>query len=263
MRLRSHCKGPWTAPERLPILSGMRDEPVIRIMNRGWAVAGLLLAAAMAISPAEAEPPAAGEPRAEAAPDGAPLPQPPQVQPPQAQPPPQSQAPAEPAPDTAEQRNKLLDDLYARLAASPSAEDAELIVQSIERLWHYSGSATADLLVQRAIAAGQANNQDLAMKLLDAAVLLQPDFADAWNRRAYLYFLKNDYKRALGDLRRVLALDPHHFRALEGLAQILRTIGEKKAALDAYRKLLAVHPQASGAKQAADELTLEVEGQGI
>jgi hypothetical protein len=47
------------------------------------------------------------------------------------------------------------------------------------------------------------------------------------------------------------------------LAQILRSIGEKKAALDAYKKLLAVNPQAAGAKEAVDELTLEVDGQGI
>ncbi len=150
-----------------------------------------------------------------------------------------------------------------RLAASPSPEDADIVVKSIERLWRYSGSATADLLVERAVAASQASNQELAMKLLDAAVLLQPDYAEAWNRRAYLYFMKSDYKRALGDLRRVLALEPNHFLALEGLAQILRSIGEKKAALDAYKKLLAVHPQAAGAKQAIDDLTLEVEGQGI
>jgi len=246
----------------------MKDERVIRNLIRGLAVAGLLLIAARAIPPAVAQipeaTPDAAEPEVEVPPDVAPPAQPPLVQPPQALPhPPQPQTPGDAPPDTAEQRTKLLGELYARLAASPSAEDAELIVQSIERLWHHSGSATADLLVDRAIAAGQANDQELAMKLLDAAVLLQPDFADAWNRRAYLYFLKNDYKRALGDLRRVLALEPNHFRALEGLAQILRSIGEKKAALDAYKKLLAVHPQAVGAKQAVDELTLEVDGQGI
>lgn len=176
---------------------------------------------------------------------------------------PQAQSAPAPVPDTAEQRAKLLEELYVRLAASPSPEDAEPVATSIERLWHFSGSATADLLLDRAIAANQAGDQDLAMKLLDAAVLLQPDYAAAWNRRAFLYFLKNDYSRALGDLRRVLALEPNHFRALEGLGQILRNIGEKKAALEAYKKLLAIHPQAAGAKQAVDELTLEVEGQGI
>jgi tetratricopeptide (TPR) repeat protein len=245
----------------------MRYEPVVRNLIRSLAAAGCLLTAAVAVLPAHAQAPDAAEPKFEATPEGTPPDQPPSVQPPPSQPPqaqlPHPQAPADSPPDTAEQRTKLLSELYARLAASPSPEAAEPIAKSIERLWHFSGSATADLLVERAIAAGQANDQELAMKLLDAAVLLQPDFADAWNRRAFLYFLKNDYKRALGDLRRVLALEPNHFRALEGLAQVLRSIGEKKAALDAYKKLLAVHPQAAGAKTAVDELTLEVEGQGI
>lgn len=233
----------------------MRRETGLPSLPFHLAAAAFLLAALPASAGAQA--PEAVEPKLESPRDGAPQPQEAQPNPHQAEP------PAEAAPDTAEQRAKLLEELYARLAASPSPENSETIVPSIERLWHFSGSPTADLLVDRAVAAGQANDQELAMKLLDAAVLLQPDYVDAWNRRAYLYYLKNDYSRALGDLRRVLALDPNHFRALEGLAEILRTIGEKKAALDAYKKLLAIHPQAAGAKQALDELTLEVEGQGI
>jgi tetratricopeptide (TPR) repeat protein len=75
--------------------------------------------------------------------------------------------------------------------------------------------------------------------------------------------VQNDIERALGDLRRTLALDPHHFKALDGLAQILREIGQKKAALKAFKELLEVHPYWSGAKQAIEELEREVEGQGI
>ena len=39
--------------------------------------------------------------------------------------------------------------------------------------------------------------------------------------------------------------------------------GEKKAALDTYKKLIEVHPYWSGASEAMDELKREVEGQGI
>ena len=92
---------------------------------------------------------------------------------------------------------------------------------------------------------------------------LAPDYAEGWNRRAYVYFLKNDYERALGDLRRALALEPNHFKALEGLARILRDIGQKKSALQAYKQLLTINPFLAGAKEAVDELTVEVEGQGI
>lgn len=166
-------------------------------------------------------------------------------------------------PTTLEQRTALLGTLYARLAAAGSAEEAAPIAQAIERIWAYSGSPTADLLLERAGAAARASQGDLALKILDATVELQPDYAAAWNERAYLFYRKDDYQRALGDLRRVLALDPNHFRALDGLAQILAEIGQKKAALEAYKKLLAVHPQAEGARERFEELNREVEGQGI
>ena len=90
-----------------------------------------------------------------------------------------------------------------------------------------------------------------------------PEFPEGWHRRAYVYYMQNDYTRAIGDLRRVLALEPNHFKALDGLGQILREIGEKKAALAAYKKLLDVHPNASDASQAIEQLEREVEGQGI
>src|SRR5690606_35311538 len=119
------------------------------------------------------------------------------------------------------------------------------------------------LLLARASAAAEAQNRDLAMKLLNATVELQPDFTEAWSRRAYLYYLDNDYKRALGDLRRVLALDPRHYKALEGLGNLLVHLGEKKAALEAYESVLQVHPNLPDAKKARDDLKIEVEGQGI
>ena len=127
---------------------------------------------------------------------------------------------------TPEEHTKLLDELYGRLATAPDEATATQVMSAIEQLWLHSGSATADLLVARASAAIEAERRDLAMKLLNAAVELQPDFAEAWNRRAYLFYLEDDYKRALGDIRRVLALEPNHYKALEGLANILQQLGE-------------------------------------
>lgn len=170
---------------------------------------------------------------------------------------------AQPNPNSPEQAAKLLDELYARLATAPDQQTAAQVMQAIEQLWLHSGSATADLLVARAGAAAEAQNRDLAMKLLNAAVELQPDYTEAWNRRAYLYYLDNDFKRALGDLRRVLALDPRHYKALEGLGNLLLQLGEKKAALEAYESALKVNPNLSDAKKARDELKVQVEGQGI
>ena len=58
-------------------------------------------------------------------------------------------------------------------------------------------SDTAALLMLRAKVAMDAQKIDVALKLLDAVVKLRPDYIEAWNRRATLYYLKNDYAHSL------------------------------------------------------------------
>jgi len=166
-------------------------------------------------------------------------------------------------PKTPAEREKTLSDLYALLATADDEDAAKAISDAIERVWLHSGSATIDVLMERAIKAMAQKNVDLALKMLDAVVDLAPDYTEAWNRRAFVHFVRKDTERALGDLRRALALDPNHFKALDGLAQILREIGQKKPALKAFRQLLDIHPYWAGAKEAVDELEREVDGQGI
>ncbi len=167
------------------------------------------------------------------------------------------------APATPDQIDKMLADMHGKLAAAPDAETAAKIASSIERLWAHAGTDTSMVLMERSATAMAQNKNDLALKFLTVAVELQPDFAEAWNRRAVIFYTTNQIERAVGDLRRVLALDPQHFKALEGLANILREQGQKKAALTALKKLLEVYPLAPGVQQAHDELVREVEGQGI
>jgi Tetratricopeptide repeat len=166
-------------------------------------------------------------------------------------------------PRTPAEREKALSDLYAHLATADSDTAAKTIAQSIERLWQASGSDTVHLLMERAQIASQGKKPELALKLLDAAVELAPDYAEGWSKRAHHHFAENRFEQAIGDLRRVLALDPNHYKALEGVAQILKEIGQKKGALAAVKKLMEVHPFAEGAKQMHDELSREVEGQSL
>lgn len=173
-----------------------------------------------------------------------------------------AQKKAEPE-DTPAQRRRSLDDLYAHLASIESADSSAPLVLAIERLWLYTGSDTIDVLMERVLKAVGEGKLDLATKLSDAIVEMAPRFAEGWNRRALVAYLRNDYAEALSSLHRALALEPNHFKALDGVAQIMRETGEKKAALDAYRKLLDVHPYWSGASEAVDELKREIEGQGI
>jgi tetratricopeptide (TPR) repeat protein len=171
--------------------------------------------------------------------------------------------PLEKLPQTAVEKRRQLSNLYAQLAAAEDEKAAAKTAAKIERLWRLSGSDTVNLLISRAAKVAGEKRNDLAEKLLDRAVALAPDYTEGFSQRAFYFYSQNNLTAALGDLRRVLALDPNHFKAMEGLVQIWRDTGNKKAAFEVLKHLLDVHPFAAGAQQAYDELKVEVEGRGI
>ncbi|MBS0249629.1 MAG: tetratricopeptide repeat protein [Proteobacteria bacterium] len=168
-----------------------------------------------------------------------------------------------PWPQTPEQVSKTLDNLYAYLATEGDHRQGGEISGVIERLWRMQGGDTVNLLIDRGELFSSKNENDKALPFLDAAVELEPQYAEAWSHRAYIEYRMNNYAAALGDLRRALAIEPNNFRALDGMAKILVQMGEKKAALEVYDQLLKVHPNIEGGEKARDELKKEVEGQGI
>ncbi|MFZ1101491.1 MAG: hypothetical protein WAN86_01175 [Hyphomicrobiaceae bacterium] len=166
-------------------------------------------------------------------------------------------------PKTPAERDSVLAELYERLAAADDESEAKAVEGSLERVWLYTGSPTVDLLFGRAMQAVAKKDYDRALLFLTHVVEQAPDFTEGWSRRAYVHFQRNEVGLALGDLRRALALDPSNFRALDGLAQVLRDTGEKEAALAVMRRLHEVHPHWPGTEKAVEELAREVEGQPL
>ena len=133
----------------------------------------------------------------------------------------QQRSPGRPNPaPTAPVRPQTLDDLFDRLARAKSEDEAKGIAGAIERRWMRSGSDTADLLMTRAMDALKAGDQPLSVEILDRVITLQPGWAEAWNKRATVFYLMGDYTRSVADIREVLALEPRHFGALAGLGMI-------------------------------------------
>lgn len=166
-------------------------------------------------------------------------------------------------PRTPQEATEVLGKLFAALSTMEDPVLAGKVMGTIERIWRLPGGDTVNLLIDRASNAANQQNSELALKLLDAAVELAPDYAEAFSRRAFVYYMNGDTVRALGDLRRTLALEPNHFKALEGLAKILEETGQKKGALKALEELSRINPTTPGAKTTIENLKKDVEGQGI
>ncbi len=159
--------------------------------------------------------------------------------------------------------NFNLDTLFGALKIAPDEASAKAIEDRIWAIWMSSDSDTCTLLMSRVKDATDGKDYDLAIKLLDAIVTIKPDYVEAWNRRATLYFIKHQYGRALADIHQVLAREPRHFGALAGLGLILQDIGDDKHALEAYQAALAIDPHLRNLPDAVKTLREKVEGRDI
>jgi tetratricopeptide (TPR) repeat protein len=178
---------------------------------------------------------------------------------------PRKKLPEAPAklPKVGADKTRGLDFLFGALKAAPDEASAKHVEARIWAIWMQTPSDTAALLMMRVKAAMDAQQIDVALKLLDSIIKLRPDWTEAWNRRATLYYVKNDYARSLADIQQVLAREPRHFGALAGLGMIMQDLGDDKHALDAFRKALAVNPHLEKVPDLVKTLSEKVEGRDI
>lgn len=153
-----------------------------------------------------------------------------------------------------------LDALFAQLEAAPDAQAAAAVEREIWAQWADSGSPTVDILLERATAAQEAGDPELAARYLDQASDLAPDYAEPWNRRANLAYSADDYAGAIAAIQETLRREPRHFAAMAALGIIYEELGQNRAALEAFRAALVVHPHYETAIQGARRLEPQVEG---
>jgi tetratricopeptide (TPR) repeat protein len=125
---------------------------------------------------------------------------------------------------------------------SPDAAVRDRATQQLwERWFEQKGVYGYQLLMrsQLLIEGGAFND---AETLLSEIVRDQPDFAEAWNRRAVLYYMQRRYRAAIADCKTVLKLMPMHFGALHGMGLCHIALGEYREALTAFHQALAVQP---------------------
>ena len=152
-----------------------------------------------------------------------------------------------------------MDKLYSELA-DPDYADWQRAQADILREWSKSGSPAMDLLLKRGQQAMEAGDLAAAIEHLTALTDHAPDFAEGWNARATAFYLAGQFGPSVADIRRTLALNPHHFGALTGLGTILEESGEPEDAMAAYRAALALNPHQDNVRQALERLEKDAEG---
>lgn len=153
-----------------------------------------------------------------------------------------------------------LNQLFTRLKRESNPDTAKAIAGDIRTALSDSGSATVDLLMQRAANAISTSQQAAAFDYLDQVIVLRPDFTEGWNLRATLHFALGNTRKSVSDIRHVLALEPRHLGALSGLAGIMTLEGHDEAALKIWESYLTLYPADRAAQDQARDLLEKMAG---
>ncbi len=154
-----------------------------------------------------------------------------------------------------------LDQLFSRLKTEADSKKAKHIERAIWQRWTQSGSDTIDLLMKWSAKAMKEENWAAAFDLLDQVVVLAPHYAEGWNRRATLYFLRSQYGRSMHDIEQVLKLETRHFGAMAGLGSILQRLDNDKRALVIWKQVLEIYPANKNAQKSVEALEKKLSGQ--
>lgn len=135
--------------------------------------------------------------------------------------------------------NALLEDLK-----NPDARVRERATAELWHIWFHQKGAYGLELLERAQAFLEAGEVVRAEQAITELIEDQPDFAEAWNRRAVFYYTMGQYQKAIADCQKVLELNPVHFGALHGLGLCHAALREYNEAIQAFRRALEIQPYA-------------------
>ncbi len=153
--------------------------------------------------------------------------------------------------------------LLDKLVLAETPERALRIEQDVWDAWMEEGGSTVDILMTRGVDAQMRGEEDLARDMFDRVILIDPRYAEVWNRRGALFYAQGRYDEAIADLEEALKREPRHFAAWAGLGVIFEAVEEYDAALTAYRKSLAIHPHNALALLAEKRLAPRIDGKAL
>lgn len=145
----------------------------------------------------------------------------------------------------------LLDD------AEPSVRQVAL--GTVWQLWGKSGNEAIDKLYQKGLEHMQDGDIPKAIQVFSAIIAKRAEFAEAWNKRATVYYMSGEYDLSIEDCQEVLKRLPQHFGALVGYAQMLAERSEPERALELMERASKVNPYLANAELMMAALRIQIE----
>jgi len=151
-------------------------------------------------------------------------------------------------PAVADQKDSRLDGLFTALAKAADAREAAQLETRIWKIWSETKQQEVNRLFSQGRAAMQSGQLDEAIRLFSAIIKMRPDFAEAWNKRATVFYMQHKLAESVVDIEHTLALEPRHFGAISGMGLIFMAREDAQGALQAFERVLEINPQSVSAR---------------
>lgn len=159
----------------------------------------------------------------------------------------------------ADQTDPRLTGLFDQLKEAREEEEAVGTANEIWKIWFEYRDADVARMLQEAVAAKDAGDLDRALEVVNRVIEIAPDFAEAWNQRAIIYYKVGYFDASLADVEETLKREPRHFGALSGRGMCYLGLRNPDEALSAFEEAIDVHPWLSTARTYADTLRQRIE----
>ena len=143
----------------------------------------------------------------------------------------------------ADDNKKEIDELFVQLKNALNFENSKKIEDKIWDLWttHPSKNNLTKLLADGS-SAMMDNKLDAAYDKFTEVIELDPNWAEAWNKRATVFYLMGKYQDSQNDIDKVLKLEKRHFGALSGQGLVQIKLKNYEKALKSYEKVKEIYP---------------------
>ena len=164
----------------------------------------------------------------------------------------------------ADQNDPRLPGLFDMLrGAAPNSPEAHVAQQEIWGAWIEAPTASGRVLMRQGMEQIRHGDLDSAIETFTALIQLEPNFAEAWNKRATVYFMAGLYPESLADIDSTLALEPRHFGAQSGQGMVYEAMREPEAALEAFERALELNPHMARVQARIEQLRAQIEGKQL
>ena len=149
----------------------------------------------------------------------------------------------------ADQKDNRLSELFDKLFLSTNNMEASKLLFNIWDIWSIADNQETQIIFDEANQLMDVGELDNAIELFTKVIKQSPEFAEGWNKRATVYFLKGELNKSIKDIEKTLYLEPRHFGALDGLAEIYLIKDDLISAAATYRRILEIIPSSKKSQE--------------